>query len=542
MKRRLHFSKNNLLLGATVLLLLPALLIHLGLVAFYDDEGIRALVALEMKLSGNYVTPTLFGEFFYNKPPLYNWILLAVFEATGVANEFTARLPTVFFLLAYALTVRYFLQQNVLQSDSAPRLKSWAGVVPLALVTCGRILFWDSMLGLIDVCFSLVIYTMLMVIFREGERERYGRLFLFAYFLAAMGYLLKGLPAVVFLGIALPLYFFWQKKGRQLFSVAHLGGLAAFALPVGGYYFFYAQRNGLEQVFRTLFNESAKRTFVEHGLGDTALHLFTFPFEMWAHFLPWTLLAIYFFRKNARSLVFENKFIAWNLLAGVATILPYWASVEVYPRYLLMHVPLFFTVFFYLHEKNRRENSRMFRLVERVFFALCLLAIPASLVPLFLPEMQDVPFFFLKISVLCAAMTGLAELYRRWKGQRLLVLVLVLLVARVGYNWFVLPSRLKIECSTKVRETVLAAAPKVKGQTLYSLEYSLGLQPVTAFYFTRETGQPILAKFKNFDRNALYLINPRAYPAADFEEVARFTTKWECRELVVGRVRRFPGE
>ena len=59
-----------------IVLLIPALLINLGLLAFIDDEGIRSLVALEMKLSGNYITPTLHGMYYYNKPPLYNWLLL----------------------------------------------------------------------------------------------------------------------------------------------------------------------------------------------------------------------------------------------------------------------------------------------------------------------------------------------------------------------------------------------------------------------------------------------------------------------------------
>ena len=87
------------LYGFAVLLLFPALLINLGLIAFIDDEGIRSLVALQMKFSGNYITPTLFGEYYYNKPPLYNWILLAFFEFTGIANEWTARIPTLIFLL-----------------------------------------------------------------------------------------------------------------------------------------------------------------------------------------------------------------------------------------------------------------------------------------------------------------------------------------------------------------------------------------------------------------------------------------------------------
>ncbi|MFQ5448860.1 MAG: hypothetical protein ACE5FF_18195, partial [Saprospiraceae bacterium] len=55
--RPYFFSKNSILLCGIALLLLPALLTNLGMLAFLDDEGIRALVALEMKLSGNYITP-----------------------------------------------------------------------------------------------------------------------------------------------------------------------------------------------------------------------------------------------------------------------------------------------------------------------------------------------------------------------------------------------------------------------------------------------------------------------------------------------------
>ena len=51
--RRMLTSPKRLLLLAVGLLLLPALLNHLGLLAFYGDECIRALVALEMRISGN---------------------------------------------------------------------------------------------------------------------------------------------------------------------------------------------------------------------------------------------------------------------------------------------------------------------------------------------------------------------------------------------------------------------------------------------------------------------------------------------------------
>ncbi|MEK7255144.1 MAG: glycosyltransferase family 39 protein, partial [Bacteroidota bacterium] len=553
-----RFSKTQILTAAAILLLFPALLTHLGLIAFYDDEGIRSLVALEMKISGNYLTPTLFGEFYYNKPPLYNWILLLFFELTGRADEFSARLPTVIFLLAYAGSV-YFFFNRLIHPNSPGDLKSPGEFSPpgsegifrekkfsifslfpvlaaFSLVTCGRILFWDSMLALIDTCFSWVMFCLFMLIYREGERERFGRLFVLAYLLAAIGFLLKGLPALVFLGIALLTYFIWQKKWRRLFSWAHLGGMAVFLALVGGYYFLYAQKNGLEEVFKTLFSESAKRTFVEHGFGQTALHLLTFPFEMWYHFLPWTLLTVYFFRKNAWRLVRENKFITWNLLVFFTTILPYWTSVEVYPRYLLMHVPLVFSAFFYLHFKNKEAGSKLTKAVEMTFFVLCLVATAASLLPPFWEAVQDVPFLKLKSAALAVSLAFLSWLYWRWQAHRFLIFVLVLLVARLGFDWFILPSRLKIECSTRVRETVLAAAEKLDGQPVHILENSLGLQPATGFYFTRETGQLVRSKFNDFDTVGWYIIHPGTYHPYFYERSATFVTKYRCQEMALGKL------
>ncbi|MFQ5448973.1 MAG: ArnT family glycosyltransferase, partial [Saprospiraceae bacterium] len=490
-------------------------------------------------------------EFYYNKPPLYNWILLVFFELSGHFDEFTARLATIFFLLVYALTVwRIPLSLQPKPSNHQPSTINYQPttnnqqlptdnyqlLTAFALITCGRILFWDSMLALIDICFSWVMYLLFMLIYREGERGRYVRMFFFAYGLAAIGFLLKGLPAVAFPGIALLTYLLWQKKGRQLFTWGHAAGIGIFALVVGGYYAMYAQHNGLEEVLHTLFRESAKRTFVKYGFGQTVLHLFTFPFEMWYHFLPWTLLAVYLLRKNAWDLIRRNKFITWNLLVFFTTVIPYWSSVEVYPRYLLMHVPLVFSVFFYLHFQNRKEGSKMGRVVETGFFVLCLLTTVASLSPHFWEAVQHVPHLHLKAALLTVALAGLCWLYWRWQAQRMLVFVLVLLVVRMGFDWFLIPNRLQIDCATEVRTTTIGVAKLAKGRPVYILENSLGFQPITGFYFSRETGQIVRSAYKNFDLGACYIIKPGVYSESGYTELAKFRVKWECGELAFGPI------
>ncbi len=549
---RHSISKEKILLYGIVLLLLPALLIHLGLGAFTDDEGIRALVALEMSISGNYISPTMFGEPYLNKPPLYNWILLAVYQLTGRNDEFISRLPTLFFLLAYAASVYWFFRKNLLQSEvislqstvhslqsAGSKLRTgdcglWTA---LALITCGRILFWDSMLGLIDICFSWVIFCLFMVIYQEGEKGRYGRLYVLAYLLAAIGFLLKALPSVVFLGLALPLYFIWQKKWRRLFTWAHVGGMAVFAAVVGSYYLLYARENGLANIAETIFQESAKRTFVEYGWWDTVLHLFTFPFEMWYHFLPWTLLAVYFFTKNAWRHIRQNKFITWNLLVFLVTILPYWSSVEVYPRYLFMHVPLVFSAFFYLHFIHQKNQSKVWQAVEKTFMVLCLVTSVGSLYPLVWPAVQELPYLYVKTAVVTGSLALLTYFYWRWKAQRMLLFVMVLLVLRIGFNWFVLPTRLEVDCKNYVRETTNAAVKKLDGQPLYVYQHSLGNQPITGYYYTRETGRILRVLHHDFDKNAFYLVNTDNYPKEDFEQLTTMRVSWECGEVLIGKLK-----
>jgi 4-amino-4-deoxy-L-arabinose transferase-like glycosyltransferase len=90
----------------------PAFLWNLATVAFIGDEGIRSLVALEMKLSGNYIMPTLNGAAYYNKPPLYNWILLASSWLWGGFGEWPARLTTLLFLGLFAWSVFRFHRRH----------------------------------------------------------------------------------------------------------------------------------------------------------------------------------------------------------------------------------------------------------------------------------------------------------------------------------------------------------------------------------------------------------------------------------------------
>ncbi len=510
-----------------IVLLLPALYINLGLLTFIDDEAIRALVALEMKLSGNYITPTLNGAYYYNKPPLFNWILLVFFQLAGVFNEFVARIPTTLALMGYAATIFYFSKKHF---DTKT-----AFLNAFLLVTCGRVLFWDSMLALIDITFSWVTFTGFMVVFHTFQKGKFWQLFLLSYLLTATGFLMKGLPSVVFQGTTLLAWFVYNKRFKKLFSLEHIVGGLIFVGIVGGYYLVYHQYNDLREVFATLFSESSKRTVVNYGWGRTIGHLFTFPFEMTYHFLPWSILVIYLFRKGIKKILLANPFVVYCGLIFLANILVYWSSPEVYPRYLLMLVPLLFTVFIYLHQVHREENSWQFRFLNVLFLVVCAVIALGSFAPLFLERTQSATWLWPKTMALFVALFGLTYLYWRQREQRFLALVLFLLVFRVGFNWFVLPDRNGEDYGDVCRQSSISASQHLKDKPLAVYKFTT-MEPTNAFYLTNTRGAIIERKQGDFDPQEYYIINPNEYPDARYEKIDSFYVRHRKTVYAIGQL------
>jgi 4-amino-4-deoxy-L-arabinose transferase-like glycosyltransferase len=249
-----------------LLLGLPAFLIHLGAVTFIDDESIRAQVALEMHLSGNYIATTLHGEPYINKPPLFNWMLLAAFRAWNAFTELPARLVTVLSLAGYALLIFVSVRRRFSFET--------AFVTALMVVTCGRFLFYDAMLGLIDTTFSVVTYGLFMSLYFLGVRGRWRLLFLSSYGLMAIGFMLKGFPAIVFQGLSLPAALLFFRQPRRLISIDHLLGLLVAAAVLGGYLFAYAWYESPDRLLANLMHRGGIR-LVAHGAAP-----FHFSFRM----------------------------------------------------------------------------------------------------------------------------------------------------------------------------------------------------------------------------------------------------------------------
>ncbi len=491
-----------------LVLILPALLINLGLMPLIEDESIRALVALEMDLSGDILTPTLGGELYFNKPPLFNWIILFLYNISGSYSEFIIRTPTIVFLIVFGLTIFIFTKNHL--------GKRFAFINALLFITCGRIMFYDSMLGLIDITFSWVIYLTFQVIYYFYKSGKYNSMFICTYILTAFGFLLKGLPSLVFTGITLLVLLISQKKVKKLFHLSHFIGVIIFILIIGSYYLLYHLKNPgtLQQVFQTLFSESSKRTVVEHSFSDSIFHFFIFPVELFYHFLPWTFLVILFFRKGAIKVIRENNYYTYCGLVFLFNILIYWFSPNVYPRYFFMMVPLIYTLFLALYKHYKSERKDIYiQIIEIVFFVVIFIAFAISLLSPFNDKTEKVPYSVLFLIFSALLYVPLLYFYIKEKHVRLIILILSILIFRTTFNLVILKIRESNAWEVACREDAEKIGKKLKTKKLKLYEdmqidgFDEGklLNYQSMFYITRER-KKILHRDDGVDENTFYII------------------------------------
>jgi 4-amino-4-deoxy-L-arabinose transferase-like glycosyltransferase len=499
-----------------------AMLIHLGAhhMFVHTDEPRRAVVALEMILSGNYVVPTLNGEPYLNKPPLLNWLTVSSYLLLGSYSEFAHRLPTIVTLLGLCLVI-FFANRAALDNKTAL-------LVMLAVLTNGRVLFLDSFIGMIDIPFALIVYAMFMAVYFLGQAGKYRALFLVTYLLTALAFLTKALPALVFCGFTLLTYFIFFDQWRRLLSLNHLLGILLLGGILGAYYWMYLQASGVDAqtLLQTIFYESSKRTVIRFGIVETLIHLVNFPFNMLVNFAPWSFLALLLFNGNIRSTLWENRFIRYNMLALLANLLVYWSSPEVHPRYLLMHAPLFYTIAIsaLLVAVQKRPNWARWMMIfltalSAVFVAgLYYGAFHIASRPQFPTDSPFLPLIWAVIAtVVLVAMVRIQS-----QAVKLLAMAAIMILARFDYSIHMLPVRAYTQ--EPYRQQAIEIAHKTRGLPLY-LYGTNSVQDGTTYYIERER-HAILRRHtpQPGDPQAYYLVSEDMLKQQGWQSLGRLTT------------------
>lgn len=411
-----------------VLLLATGLLVNLGTRPLEMEEPRRALVALEMALRGNLLVPTTNGALYLNKPPVFNWVLLATMRLLGSTQEWALRLPTVASMLLAALVLGAVARRHLGRRTAL--------TAAAFLLTFPTLLFYGSLYADIDVFYALLVFLQALAIFAFEQRGRPVAMFVLSYLATAAGVLTKGMPSLAVQALTVAVWLVHVRKWRWLLSWAHLAGLAAFALCVGGYLAAYARYADPVPYFYSLLFDAAVRTGAGglHGLGSTALQLLAFPFQLVSLAVPWALFAPGLLTAAARARVRSSPFLRFCVAFVAANVAPYWLSPGNRPRYMFMFLP-FLAALLAVGMEHLDEEGWYLRALRWVLgVALVAVALGAAALP-FTPWAGHVaPLWgWALVAVLLA---GLAAWYWRARSlpAALAAVLLALAAARVGYD------------------------------------------------------------------------------------------------------------
>ena len=253
------------------------LLVLLGFNLFYGlggiplldpDEPVYAETAREMIQFNDYTSPRIFNDFWYDKPPMYYWLVAGTFNAFGV-SDFSARFPSACMGVATILMF-YYAVKRLFDEETG---------------------FWSSLvLGTSLEFFYLgkaAVTDMTLLFFMTGAILAFlNNKFLLMYIMMGLATVTKGPIGIVFPGAIIFLYFLASGEWRILKKMHIPLGVVIYFLVAGPWYYFMYQIHG-QIFFDTFFgfHNMTRFTTAEHP--ERVLWYYYIPVLLVGLF-PWT--------------------------------------------------------------------------------------------------------------------------------------------------------------------------------------------------------------------------------------------------------------
>jgi 4-amino-4-deoxy-L-arabinose transferase-like glycosyltransferase len=262
------------------LLLYALFFAALGAIGFVGpDEPRYADVARAMHRTGDYVTPRLFGQPWFEKPPLYYWTAALLF-AQGI-DERTARLPSALAALLF-LGFWYWFARRFYGSQAAQlsclMLASAAGWIGFSRAAAMDMLLTVT-LGAALVCLAVWFWE-------QRPAGLYG-----FYAWLGLATLAKGPLAVVLAGLVVIGYVLHSRRWQLLRGVLLTPAVAVFGVVAIPWYGLCYQRNGFAFVQEFFVRHNWERLVSGEAIGHSQAVWFYIPVVL-AGLFPWTPMLV----------------------------------------------------------------------------------------------------------------------------------------------------------------------------------------------------------------------------------------------------------
>lgn len=244
-------------------------------------ESNYALTAKEMVLSGDWISPQIYGTYWYDKPALVYWLLSASYTVFGFTN-FASRLPATlcgaFSVVAMAWYVYRIVNVKSIAVWSAiflaTSIEFW--VVSHAIVT-------DSMLLLFTIPTMFAAYI--------GITEKSWLHMTIAYAAAALACLAKGPVGLVLPGMILFLWCLTTKSARNVLRLFTPSDILVFLLLAAPWYYAMYAIHGQAFIDGFIGLHNVTRAVAAEHPEDN--HFYYYLLILPVALLPWTGLSFY---------------------------------------------------------------------------------------------------------------------------------------------------------------------------------------------------------------------------------------------------------
>lgn len=516
-----------ILLIVLSLLTVLSLLINIHIYPPYLEEPRRAIIAMEMMFNDNYVVPTQFGEFYYKKPPVFNWLIILGYKLSGSYSEAIPRLISILSLLLTGLLNYFFVKQY--------KSREIAFYSSILYVISADIFFYFSLLGEIDLLYSLVSYASIVSIFYYYKKENYWLLYIVPFALAGIGTLIKGVPSPIFVAATFLALMWTEKSLKPLLNWRIFIGGFLFLIIVGTYFYIYHQYNDLQNYFEALWDQSSQRTVLAKKDVSIVRHMISFTLLTLKDILPISVFLPVMLYSGFRKQWRENTFTRFIIIAFFLNFLPYLISPGARSRYVYMLYPLiinYFTeAYFYLKTEGFYKRLKP---LEKILRYLLVIIPLVFVVVYFQEDFQFIENFFAINTLLVLIGISLATLALLSKADALDVAITTVVVARLAFSLYILPVRsVKGEAANeKLMAYTILNEVHNDPLHLYRFPKENGISFTLGYFVEREREQ-VLDIQQEVDSMSFYLVMEQDMPSITKSYAEHFRYNYKGYDIVL---------
>ncbi|MBP2630754.1 MAG: arnT 1 [Firmicutes bacterium] len=242
------------------------MLFQLGNVPLLDpDEPVYAQTAIEMLANNDFISPRIYGDFWYDKPPMYYWLVAGMMKLFG-QREMAARLPSAIFGIITVLAI-YFIGKSLVSKRAA--------LFGALILATSFEFFYLGKAAVTDVTLTC-FFSMALLAY---QKESYSLMYAFM----GLAVLTKGPIGVVLPSFIILLHLVFTGQVKKVLHLKIGRGLAIVLLISAPWYFVMYQLHGMDFINTFLgFHNITRFLSPEHPSGTN-----------WYYYIP--VLIIGFF-------------------------------------------------------------------------------------------------------------------------------------------------------------------------------------------------------------------------------------------------------